>query len=764
MLCLMGKNVVKYLLELYNKEDFMSIILDNLNSEQRLPAEQTSGAVLVTAGAGSGKTRMLTHRIAHLVFDSNVQKRNILAITFTNKAATEMKQRLETMLGDVSAMWICTFHAMCSRILRREAEYIGYTSNFSIYTDIEKERTIKRVLEDKNTNINADTIGWHISNAKNHLMDPDEYAQYIADPRKRETIIKCFKEYESTLKHCNALDFDDLLNKTYELFSTKPEVLASYQDKFEYIHVDEFQDTNKAQYELVRLLSAKHGNIFVVGDEDQCIYSWRGADVSNVSSFTKDFKGAKVFKLEQNYRSTKKILEVANTLIKKNQNRLEKILWTENQDGTKVETKTTYNETEEAEYVAETIKNLVSYYGYKYNDFAVLMRVNSLSRMIEEKFITYGIPYKVYGGFKFFERKEIKDVISYLRLIHNPHDDEATRRMLAFPKRGIGDVAVANLAVTAETLDKNMYDCITQDLLDAKLAKKFEPVKNLLLDLKEKSEGMPLYDFVEYVVNTVDFKGAIGDKTDEDRNKQMNVDDFLLSVKEYENANEGATLEDYLQSITLMRDVDNLDQDEDFASVITVHAAKGLEFKVVFIIGLNDGLFPLSRAVNSDDPNELEEERRLMYVAITRAKERLYMSRARTRFSFETKRSEYTMPSRFLSECGEDEKSMNSKATRSSLDNDFMPRRYSENEDNVFITATKANITKPTTPVSTVKKNNISFSAFKKGVRVRHPHFGEGEVTVEVTDFSAGFVTIKFDSVGIKTLSLKYANLEIINQ
>ena len=741
----------------------MSNILDNLNSEQRLPAEQKNGAILVTAGAGSGKTRMLTHRIAHLVFDENVPTYNILAITFTNKAANEMKERLERMLGDVSAMWICTFHAMCSRILRREAENIGYTSNFSIYTDVEKDRTIKRILENKNTNINADTIGWHISNAKNHLMDPEEYSQYIPDPKKRDVITKCFQEYEATLKHCNALDFDDLLNKTYELFRTKPDVLTYYQDKFKYIHVDEFQDTNKAQYELIRLLSEKYGNVFVVGDEDQCIYSWRGADVTNVNSFTKDFKDVKIFKLEQNYRSTKKILEIANKLIKRNQNRLDKLLWTENGEGTKVETHTTYNETEEAEYVAETVKNLVSYYGYKYSDFAVLMRVNSLSRMIEEKFITYGVPYKVYGGFKFFERKEIKDVIAYLRLIHNPHDDEATRRMLAFPKRGIGDVAVANLAMVAEETDKSMYDCIVEGLLEDRQAKKFEPVKDLLIDLKQKCDTMPLYDFVEYVINKVDFKGAIGDKTDEDQNKQMNIDDFLLSVKEYEDANEGATLEDYLQSITLMRDVDNLDQEEDFASIITVHAAKGLEFKVVFIIGLNEGLFPLSRAVNSDDPNELEEERRLMYVAITRAKERLYLTRARTRFSFETKRSEYTLPSRFLKECGEDEENQNSKAVRSNYDGEFVPRRFSEENDNLFNTASRANISKPATSVSQIKKNNVDFSAFKKGTKVRHPHFGEGVVTVEVTDFSAGFVTIKFDSVGMKTLSLKYANLEIID-
>lgn len=739
----------------------MGNILDNLSEEQRLPASEKDGAVLVTAGAGSGKTRMLTHRIAHLVYDEGVSKYNILAITFTNKAANEMKQRLETMLGDVSMMWISTFHAMCSRILRREAEGIGYTSNFSIYSDVEKERTIKRILENKNTNLNVDTISWHISNAKNNLLSPDEYSRYILDPRKRDTIIKCYAEYESTLKHSNALDFDDLLNKTYELFLARPDILDFYQEKFKYIHVDEFQDTNKAQYELILLLARKYGNVFVVGDEDQCIYSWRGADVTNVSSFTKDFKNAKIYKLQQNYRSTKKILDAANKLIKRNVHRLEKTLWTNNNEGTKVETFTSYNEAEEAEYVASLIKNLASFSGYKYSDFAVLMRVNSLSRIVEEKFLTYNIPYKVYGGFKFFERKEIKDVIAYMRLIHNPQDDEATRRMLSFPKRGIGDVTVSQIAEVASLKDISMYDAIMGEHLDAKTNKKLECVRELFNDLKEKANGMPLYEFVSYLIERVNFKGAIGDKTDEDQNKQMNVDDFLLSVKEYEDANEGATLEEYLQSITLMRDVDSMNDSDDTASIITVHAAKGLEFKVVFIIGLNDGLFPLSRAINSDDDNELEEERRLMYVAITRAKERLYLTRARTRFSFESKRTEYTLPSRFLNELEAEKEDRNSAAVRSTYNGESLRSRYSEENDNFLSVASKVNYSNKTNTLKS--KPAVNYSAFKKGVRVKHPHFGEGVVTVEVTDFSAGFVTIKFDSVGIKTLSLKYAALEIID-
>jgi len=745
-----------------------SKILDNLSLEQRTPAEVAYGPVLVTAGAGSGKTRMLTHRIAHLVFDENVKPYNILAITFTNKAANEMKERLEKMIGDASDMWICTFHAMCSRILRRDIDKLGYTSNFSIYTDVEKTRTVKRLLEPKNTNITADTVMWHISNSKNHLMTPDEYAKNILDPRKREIIISTYKEYEQELKKCNALDFDDLLNKTYDLLNSSPETLEYYQNKFQFIHVDEFQDTNRSQYELIRLLAKKNNNVFAVGDEDQCIYSWRGADVTNVIAFTKDFEGCKVYKLEQNYRSTKKILNIANKLIKQNNNRLEKNLWTENADGTKVEEYSCYSESEEAEYVANSIKTLVNYSGYKYSDFAVLMRVNSLSRIVEEKMLTYNIPYKLYGGFKFFERKEIKDVLAYLRLIHNPQDDEATRRMLAFPKKGIGDATIAQIAVTAESYEKSMYDCIINSLIGGSAAKKLESVKEMLIDLKEKAESMPLYEFVEYTINKVDFKGAIGDKTDEDVNKQMNIDDFLLSVKEYSDANTTAGLEEYLQSITLLRDIDNMNEEDDNVSLITVHAAKGLEFKVVFIIGLNDGLFPLSRAINSTDENELEEERRLMYVAITRAKERLYLTRAKTRFSFESKRTEYTVPSRFLNEAMErkQEQKEEKREPRFNYDDNY------ERDENIesridYSVSTKANIFGVNTnsfssPKVTTNKPKKDYSLFKRGTKVKHPHFGIGEVTVEVTDFSAAFITIKFDTVGIKTLSLKYADLEIL--
>lgn len=745
----------------------MTILLDDLNDEQRIPAQTTEGAVLVTAGAGSGKTRMLTHRIAHLICDLGVSPNNILAITFTNKAANEMKERLEKMIGTTDGMWVCTFHAMCSKILRMHIEKLGYTKSFTIYGDTEKERLIKRLIADKNTNVTVDTISWHISNAKNHLLSPDEYAKFVPNEKKREVICSLYSAYEAEMKKCNCLDFDDLLSKTYELLTKFDDIRNYYQDKFKYIHVDEFQDTNEAQYKLIKLLASKYRNVFVVGDEDQCIYSWRGAEATNVVDFTKDFKDCKVFKLEQNYRSTKKIIERANCLISRNQNRLAKNLWTNNSEGTRVEEYTAYNDIDEAEFVAGTIKSLVTYSGYKYNDFAILMRVNALSRVIEEKLITYGVPYKIYGGFKFFERKEVKDTIAYLKVLCNPYDNDAFIRVLGFPKRGIGEVTINNIRLVADENNKSMFEIVLSgDNLGDSLNRKLEPLRSLFLDLTEKKSQMGLYDFVVYLIEKVGIKQAIGNATEEDINKALNIDDFATSVKQYADDNEGATMEDFLQSITLMRDIDTLEDEQNFASLMTIHAAKGLEFNVVFIVGLTEGLFPLSRAILNSDPNELEEERRLMYVAITRAKERLYLTHPRTRFSFETKRTEYCAPSRFLKESSVNliEDLENSPVTRSKLEMNEIRSAISmkARAENV---ASKVNVFVPknTTNVSNVSAvKNYKFSDFKKGTKVRHPHFGEGEVILEVTDFTSGFVTIRFDSVGIKTLSLKYANLEII--
>lgn len=757
-----------------------SEILKNLNIEQRRPAETIDGAVLVTAGAGSGKTRMLTHRIAHMVSELNIYPSHILAITFTNKASNEMKERLSKMVENLDGMWICTFHAMCSKILRMNISLLGYTSSFSIYGDTEKTRVIKRIIEECKTEINAETFAWHISNAKNSLMSPDEYSKYIHDPKKCQIITKVYKTYEEELFKANALDFDDLLVKTYELFKKNPDTLEYYQNKFQYISVDEFQDTNTAQYELVKLLANKHKNILAVGDEDQCIYSWRGAQVSNVKQFTKDFEGCQIFKLEQNYRSTKKIIDLANKLIKHNTIRIDKNLWTENDAGEEIALTQNYNDIEEAEQIAERIETFVSTGRAKYSDFAILMRVNSLSRILEEKLLTYNIPYRVYGGFKFFERKEIKDTTAYLYLVANPNDTEATNRMLAFPKKGIGEVSIGLIHSTANENGVSMMEVIMNAEkygISSSLQTKLNSVRDLFIDLNSKKEIMPLEDFVSFVIQRAGIKEAIGSKTEEDINKCMNVDDLIKSVSEYSDANENATIDDFLQSITLMRDIDSLSDEDNFVSLITVHAAKGLEFNNVFIVGLNDGLFPLSRAINSADINELEEERRLMYVAITRAKQRLFLSRPKVKFSYENKRTEYTMISRFLPEIFDNlnKKSniINGSVIRSDMESSgyYDSLRVSEKKaslDELMSShANVVNVSKTSNPSSassnqTAKFNTADYSKFKKGTKVRHPHFGDGEVTLGVTDFASAFVTIKFESVGIKTLSLKYAVLEII--
>ena len=757
-------------------------ILDNLNDEKRKPAMQTEGAVLVTAGAGSGKTRMLTHRIAYMVKELGISPYNILAITFTNKAANEMKERLAKMIDDIDGMWVCTFHAMCSKILRFNIDKLGYSKSFSIYGDTEKNRVIKRVMENIKTDINAETFAWHISNAKNNIMSPDEYSKYIHDKKKCEAITKVYKEYENELFKANALDFDDLLTKTYELLTKFADVREYYQDKFKYIHVDEFQDTNTAQYKLVKLLAGKYGNVFAVGDEDQCIYSWRGAQVANVKQFTIDYANCKVFKLEQNYRSTKKIIALANKLIKNNISRIDKNLWTNNEEGAEVELKETFSDMEEAETIAEKIENLVTNEGYKYSDFAILMRVNSLSRILEEKLLTYNIPYKVYGGYKFFERKEIKDTTSYLYLLANPSDTEATIRMLSFPKKGIGDVSIAQIKETAEENNVSMMDIIEnadQYGIPRALANKLSGVKELFADLNKNKDAMPLEDFASYLVSKVGIKEAIGTKTEDDENKCLNVDDFIQSVSEYADANEGATIEDFLQSITLMRDIDSMNDEDNFVSLITVHAAKGLEFNVVFLVGLNDGLFPLSRAINSTDPNDLEEERRLMYVAITRARKKLYLSRSKTKFNYETKRSDYTMVSRFLEEMFDNlkKKSLDSKVSKFNLDDDNDFRGYisssykKESLDqkmsshiNIVDVSGKKQEQSHSSNLVTKNISQSDYSKYKKGTRVRHQHFGDGTITLGVTDFASAFVTIQFDKVGNKTLSLKYANLEIIDE
>lgn len=780
MLYLLCLNVVQYILAKNKGKTKMSDILKNLNEEQLGPASTTEGPVLVTAGAGSGKTRLLTHRIAHLVKDKGISKGNILAITFTNKAAMEMKERLSNLIDGAGEMWICTFHAMCSRILRRFADRVGLTNNFSIYGDTEKTRLIKRVLSQdpeflalEKNKLKPETVAFHISNAKNELLEFSEYEKLISYDKNANIIMRAYKNYQKELLMANSVDFDDMLVKVYELFSQNEDVLNYYQNKFMYIHVDEFQDTNVVQYKLVEMLGKIHNNIFAVGDEDQCIYSWRGAKFSNVQKFIDDYnRDIHIFKLEQNYRSTEKILEVANKIIKFNTNRLDKKLWTDKKSGKDVSFFTTYNDIEEAETIATKIKKMVVEDGYSYSDFAVLMRINALSRVLEEKFLNYQIPYEVYGGFKFFERKEVKDVLAYLKLISNPKDNDSLSRVLAFPKKGIGETTINKLLSSATMLNMSAFDVMKTGLsLDSQTMKKLAPIKDKIEELIKEKENLSLPELINKVLDVFEIKNAFSKSVEEDVSRLMNIETLVKSIMEYNDANENASLEDYLQSITLSRDIDEYDENNNFVSLMTIHSAKGLEFKVVFVIGLIDGILPLSRAIYADDSNELEEERRLMYVAVTRAKEELYLTRPTTRFSFETKRIEATTVSRFVKEAGfekefkkryEEDESIGFNRFNGGFNKANIGSSKSNNIRSYYELISEDNADETPQKTSLSKEKIQEYSAYKLGTIVQHKSFGRGVVTVPATDMQSAFITIKFDTVGVKTLSLKFAPLTIL--
>ncbi|MBR2646035.1 MAG: UvrD-helicase domain-containing protein [Clostridia bacterium] len=623
-------------------------LLEKLNDEQIKPVLQTEGAVLVLAGAGSGKTRVLTSRIAYLVEEKRVPAEAILAITFTNKAANEMKERLSQIV-DVSRAWVCTIHSMCVRILRMYAQEVGITANFSIYSETERNNIIKKSFQecDYDDEKLLKTIKWHIANAKMLGLDAERYAEEYAGEYEIDDIVKVYRRYQKHLRENNALDFDDLLNETRLLLKNNADAREYLGSKFRYILVDEFQDTNAVQYEIVRLLASVHGNLFAVGDDDQSIYGWRGAKIENILHFEKDFKDAKVFKLERNYRSTKNILKLANTVIKNNGHRKDKTLWTENGEGEKAVVHEAEEESGEARYIAHTIAGLMRE-GYKFSDFAILMRLNALTRSFEQEFTGDGIPYKVFGGFKFFERKEIKDLLAYLRLINNPFDSEAAVRIINFPKRGIGAKTVETLQNYAYEQELSFYDA----LLDLDEIGFTGATKQKLVDFRDMiktwivdSLETPVNELVKKIVADTHMREAYADESDESINKRANIEEFINSVEEYCRLNEGATLTDYLNQVTLSSDTDDMD-DGNYVTLATVHSVKGLEFKCVFVCGMEENILPVSRAVDNED--EMEEERRLMYVAITRAKERLFLTRSKSRYLYGKR--EPTARSRFLKE------------------------------------------------------------------------------------------------------------------
>ena len=619
--------------------------MDKLNPEQIKPVKDTEGAVLVLAGAGSGKTRVLTSRIAYILREGLASPRQILAITFTNKAAAEMKERVRLICGDVSDMWICTIHSMCVRILRRYTDEAGIKPDFSIYSETERKNIIKKCLKelDFDDDKMLKNAKFHIGNAKMLGLEPDQYARQHAHENHIEDYMRVYVQYEKHLKENNALDFDDLLLYVRRLLRANPEVCEYLSDRFKYTLVDEFQDTNAVQYDIVKMLTKVHGNLFCVGDDDQSIYGWRGAEIENILQFDRDFPNAKIYKLERNYRSTNAILKLANEIIKNNAGRRGKTLWTDAGEGEKPQYYAAEDELSEALFAARTITGLVATGKYRYSDFAILMRVNALTRSFEQEFTKYNIPYKVFGGLKFFERKEIKDILAYLRLIANPYDSEALTRIINVPKRGIGGRTMEAMEEYAAQNGLSLYDSVLdcEELpVNSGMKSKLKDFGAVIKDLVIRSLETPVNQFVREVIDCTSLRDSC-----EDENDLANIDEYIASVDDFSRLNPNSTLSEYLSQVTLYSDTDEMDE-SNYVTLATIHAVKGLEFRAVFIVGLEDGIMPSSRA--ESEGRELEEERRLMYVAITRARERLYFTRARERNLYG--RRERTAMSRFLKE------------------------------------------------------------------------------------------------------------------
>ena len=758
-------------------------LINTLNEEQKAPVLQTEGAVLVTAGAGSGKTRVLTHRIAYLIQEKGVHPYNILAITFTNKAASEMKERVEKITYDCQDMWVCTFHSMCVRILRQFADKLGYTKNFSIYGEQEKESLVKEIL----TKLKLDdemkkSMIFHISNAKNQNYTPDRYKLEFGYLHDIEDIANVYSMYQNELKNNNAFDFDDLLIKTYELLETNADAREKYQDRFQYIHIDEFQDTNKVQYDIAKILAGKHGNIMVVGDEDQCIYGWRGANINNIFDFKSEFTNVNVFKLEQNYRCTKKIIDVANRVIKNNSQRLDKVLYTNNPEGEPIELFVGSSDIEEASFVARRVKELNNL-GIDYKDMAVLMRYNAMSRTIEEGLLHSNVPYKVIGGMKFYERAEIKNVLAYLKVLVNNQDNESLIRIINFPKRSIGLASISQLRALADSNNMSIMNYLRNfgDTLPTALKKKVLPFRDLMVELTDKQNTIPLLDIVKEVINKAKLKEAYSEKdTKEDENRLLNIDSLLASVDSYAKTYPSDSLSEYLQSITLLSDADEQDDSANSVTLATVHAVKGLEYKAVFVVGLEDENFPIVREGKEED---IEEERRLFYVAVTRAKERLYLSRCRKRFKYGDIKN--FMQSRFLDELkGVDFKNigfnkgygMDSDSGVSNYNNNrYGSNTYgrsnydggynnsssaSKSYDMSYITSNVQTSTKSmTTPFEFETKSTAGFDI---GVKVEHPRFGVGVILDNSKLQNANIITIDFEDVGVKNLTFDVSPLTLL--
>ena len=625
--------------------------LNDLNPMQRRAAETLEGPVLILAGAGSGKTRTLTYRVANLL-EHGVKAWHILALTFTNKAAREMRERIERLAGaDAGEAWIGTFHSICCRILRRDIEKLGYERSFTIYDDDDQQRVIKAVLKELDIDekfLPPKAVSADISDAKNRLLSPDEWLQKRGSDYRSQKTHDVMTRYEQRLRAANALDFDDLLVKTLQLFVEHPPVLEYYQGRFQYVHVDEYQDTNYAQYQLVRLITRESRNLCVVGDDDQSIYGWRGADIRNILDFEKDFPDATVIKLEQNYRSTANILDAANQIIAHNEGRKEKELWTEDGEGEKITLYAAADERDEAAWICQRIRQLQRG-GTPYGSIAILYRMHALSRVLEETLMRAGIPYHVYGGTRFYDRREVRDVLAYLRVIQNPADDISLSRIINVPKRAIGDSTVEQLTQYARQNDMSLYAAVAAppDTLASRARKSVNDFSSLIVSLLLAKETLPLSEFVQKVI---DDSGLIAqyqkEENEENQARIENIREFMGAVTEFEQKSEDKSLFAFLENVALVTELDNQDSAPSFVTMMTLHSAKGLEYDAVFMSGMEEGIFPSARAMQED--NRVEEERRLCYVGVTRARKLLHLSYARRRMLFN--QMQFNAPSCFLQE------------------------------------------------------------------------------------------------------------------
>ena len=763
-------------------------LLDALNEPQRQAVMATDGPLLILAGAGSGKTRVLTHRTAYLIEECGVNPYNIMAITFTNKAAGEMRERIDQMVGYGSeSIWVCTFHSTCVRILRRYIDRLGFGTNFTIYDSDDQKTLMKDICK----RLEIDTKMYKekmflsaISSAKDELIDPIEFETRAAGDYVKRKQAQVYREYQQALKQNNALDFDDLIMKTVELFKLDKEVLASYQDRFRYIMVDEYQDTNTAQFELIRLLALKYQNLCVVGDDDQSIYKFRGANIYNILNFEHHFPDATVIKLEQNYRSTQNILDAANAVIANNQGRKEKRLWTDNGAGDKITFEQLDTAAEEADFVARDIARRVRKGEYQYKDCAILYRTNAQSRLFEERFITANIPYKIFGGVNFYARKEVKDLLAYLKTIDNGQDDLAVRRIINIPKRGIGAASINKVALYAQEQEISFYDalCVAEQVPGlGKAAAKIRPFVLFIQSMKAKAKLLYVTDLLQEVIETTGYVRELeAEGTDEAEARIENIDELISKAVDYAEGEEAPTLNGFLENVALVADIDSFDENSDYVVLMTLHSAKGLEFPNVYLAGLEDGLFPSYMSITSDNSQaEIEEERRLAYVGITRAKKNLTITSARVRMV--RGQTQYGKVSRFVREIPPEllsgkiyepktkeepiEQSTFQKARKAfrtvpSYGGSGYGKEVGEGYGSTFHSS------KATKPVYTKVENQRDFGSaggtlsYQVGDRVRHIKFGDGEVMAIVSGGRDYEVTVDFDKAGTKKMFASFAKLK----